>query len=197
MERAASPRRPSPLVGLKQSIVSREARPACTGWSIDVRGTLRCSAYGNWQVQLSRAGLASFPSPVPSPPLGVGAGADATALVRVLMLSLGETLSVWARPAAAAVMRAVSKTKDEGGGRSQGGCGPCPRGTTSNESRPTGDEALAIAGSHVGLLRALFTKGGWHAALAECVREVGFNIYRGFATASRSGGASSVILFSD
>lgn len=110
------------------------------------------------QVQLNRAGLAS--ALVPTPPLG-GVETHAAPLVRALMLQVGETLSVWSRPAAAA---AAADAENE--------TGSTPPRVVSKESLCAGEEASALVGAHVGLLRALLAKEGWSAPLADCIREV-------------------------
>ncbi|CAN0181713.1 unnamed protein product [Pylaiella littoralis] len=104
------------------------------------------------QVQLSRAGLSSPLVPSPSP----ADGTRAAPLVRALMLQLGETLSVWSRPAAAAAAASGNF---------------CTPGLISKESLSSGDEAFALSSAHVGLLRALLAKHGWSAPLADCLRE--------------------------
>lgn len=73
------------------------------------------------------------------------------------MLQLGETLSVWSRPAAAAASASGNF---------------CPPGLISKESLSSGDDAFALSSAHVGLLRALLAKDGWSAPLADCLREV-------------------------
>lgn len=127
------------------------------------------------QVQLSRVGLTSPSVPATlGPPDGSFAshGNHAASLVRALMLSLGETLAVWAKPAAMAVSRAKSAGKVRGGDGIDEARSPYLPGTVLKESRHTGEEALTLAGAHIGLLRALFTKQGWSVPLAECIREV-------------------------
>lgn len=109
------------------------------------------------QVQLKRAGLSSA---LVSPP-SYGDGANAAPLVRALLLQIGETLSVWSRPAATAA------TLDGDPGMTPF----CPPGLTSKESLSSAEEAVALAGAHVGLLRALLAKEGWSAPLMDCLRE--------------------------
>lgn len=127
------------------------------------------------QVQLSRLGLTSPSVPATlGPPDGSFAshGNHAASLVRALMLSLGETLAVWAKPAAIAVSRVNSAEEARGGGGIDEARSPYLPGTVLKESRHTGEEALTLAGAHIGLLRALFAKQGWSAPLAQCIREV-------------------------
>lgn len=109
------------------------------------------------QVQLKRAGLSSA---LVSPP-SYGDGANAAPLVRALLLQIGETLSVWSRPAATAA------TLDGDPGMTPF----CPPRLTSKESLSSAEEAVALAGAHVGLLRALLAKEGWSAPLMDCLRE--------------------------
>lgn len=101
---------------------------------------------------------------------GGGAGDNAAPLVRALMLRLGEILSVWGKPTATAVL---DKNKGVVGRGKQGVLGMCPPGNVSKEARATGEEAFALAGAHIGLLRALPTKDGWYGPLSDCLREVG------------------------
>lgn len=108
------------------------------------------------QVQLSRAGLSS---PLVHPP-NPADEARAAPLIRTLMLQLGQTLSVWSRLAADRAATAEST-------------GVTSPGLKSNKASLTsGEEAFALSSAHVGLLRALFAKEGWSAALADCLREV-------------------------
>lgn len=84
--------------------------------------------------------------------------------MRALLLQIGETLSVWSRPAAAAVAAAVADPP---------GVSTCyPPRLMSKESLSSSEQAFALAGAHVGLLRALLAKEGWSAPLATCLREV-------------------------
>lgn len=124
------------------------------------------------QVQLSRAGLASSSVPAPLAVPNEGIRTDAAPLVRALMLTLGETLSVWTKPAAMATLGAGFGKDDQDCNGVKQKFGFCPSDTLLRESRPTGEEALALAGAHVGLLRALFTEERWSAALADHIREV-------------------------
>lgn len=122
------------------------------------------------QVQLSRAGLAS--TLVPTSPPG-GAGTRAAPPIRALMLQVGETLSVWSRPAAAAAAAAAGGTEAEMALSDKAGMGGFfPPEVVSKESLCAGEEAFALVGANVGLLRALLAKEGWSAPLADCIREV-------------------------
>lgn len=110
------------------------------------------------QVQLNRAGFSSTPASFPSD----GDGVNTAPLVRNLLLQIGETVSVWSRPAVAAAAL----------GEDLGVASFCPVGLVSKESLSSGEEAIALAGAHVGLLRALLAKEGWSAPLMDCLREV-------------------------
>ncbi|CAM9143892.1 unnamed protein product [Scytosiphon promiscuus] len=108
------------------------------------------------QVQLGKAGLSS---PLVHPPT-LADEARAAPLVRTLMLQLGQTLSVWSRLAADRAAAADSTGH------------LCEPGLKSNKASLTsGEEAFGLLSAHVGLLRALFAKEGWSAALTDCLRE--------------------------
>lgn len=114
------------------------------------------------QVQLSRVGLAhKIPRDLPA---GAGAAVNGELpFVRALMLTLGKSLCVWARPTLSSALNGCAGQRT---------LGVPPRGTFPEESRVTGEEAIALAGAHIRLLRALLAKDGWSGPLSDCLREV-------------------------
>lgn len=83
------------------------------------------------------------------------------------MLQIGETLSVWSRPAATAAVMEKHPEKTAF----------LPQGLISKESISSGEEAFALAGAHVGLLQAFLAKEGWSAPLVDCLHEVTWQTY--------------------
>lgn len=104
----------------------------------------------------------------PELPHGMEIGASPISFVRALMLMLGQTLCVWAKPAASAVLDPATSEL----ALNWLALGPSTSGICSKVSRVTGEEAFAVAGAHMRLLRALLANEGWSGALSDCIREV-------------------------